>query len=169
MNDPLYHRLRESHWRRKLIAGEEAELRAWLAAHPEMEADWASEAGLGEVLSCLPDAPVPTNFTARVLNAIERESEGSRRETSGWTWRWRRLLPKAAVAAVVAVVAAIGLISYERHEATQRAVLARNVATVADVADVAAVPNPDLMQDFEAVRRLGQTPPADEELLALLR
>jgi negative regulator of sigma E activity len=166
MNDPLYHRLRESHWRRKLIAGEEAELRAWLAAHPEMEADWATEAGLGEVLSCLPDAPVPTNFTARVLNAIERESEGSRRETSGWTWRWRRLLPKAAVAAVVAVVAAIGLISYERHEATQRAVLARNVATVADVA---AVPNPDLMQDFEAVRRLGQTPPADEELLALLR
>jgi hypothetical protein len=109
---------------------------------------------------------VPTNFTARVLNAIERESEGSRRETSGWTWRWRRLLPKAAVAAVVA---AIGLISYERHEATQRAVLARNVATVADVADVAAVPNPGLMQDFEAVRRLGQTPPADEELLALLR
>src|ERR1019366_9306823 len=109
----------------------------------EMEADWATEAGLGEVLSCLPDAPVPTNFTARVLTAIERESEGSRRETSGWTWRGRRLLPKAAVAAVVA---AIGLISYERHAATQRAVLARNVATVADVA---AVPNPDLMQDFE--------------------
>ena len=68
--------------------------------------------------------------------------------------------------AQAAVVAAIGLISYERHEATQRAVLARNVATVADVA---AVPNPDLMQDFEAVRRLGQTPPADEELLARLR
>ena len=163
MNDPLYQRLREAHWRRRLTAGEEAELRDWLAAHPEMEADWTAEKGLGGVLSRLPDAPMPTNFTARVLKAIEQEPVGSRSETPGWRWAWHRFLPKAAVAALVA---ATGLISYERHEALQRAVLARNVATVADVA---AVPNPDLMQDFEAVRRLGQTPPADEELLALLR
>jgi anti-sigma factor RsiW len=163
MNDPLYHRLRETHWRRKLNAAEEAELRAWLAAHPEMEADWAAEAGLSGALGRLPDAPVPTNFTARVLNAVEREARGPRRMSAGWKSAWHRFLPKAAVAAVVA---AMGLVSYERHEATQRAVLARNLATVADVA---AVPNPDLMQDFEAVRRLGQTPPADDELLALMR
>lgn len=163
MNDPLYQRVREARWRRKLTGAEEAELRAWLAGHPEMEADWAAESGLGEILSGLPDAPVPSNFTARVLKAVEPEPVGSRPATPGWRWAWHRFLPKAAVAALVA---ATGLITYERHEALQRAVLARNVATVADVA---AVPNPDLMKDFEAVRRLDQTPPADEELLALLR
>jgi len=163
MNDPLYQRLLEARWRRKLTASEEAELRAWLAAHPEMEADWLAESGLGGVLSSLPDAPVPTNFTARVLNAVNQEPAGSRPATTGWRWAWHRFLPRAAVAVLVA---ATGLITYERHEALQRAVLARNVATVADVA---AVPNPELMKDFEAVRRLDQTPPADEELLALLR
>ena len=57
-NDPLYHRLRELSWRRKLTDSEEAELRAWLAAHPEAQAGWEVEAELNQALGRLPDAPV---------------------------------------------------------------------------------------------------------------
>ena len=39
-SDPIYDQLRELSWRRKLTGAEEARLRAWLAAHPEAQADW---------------------------------------------------------------------------------------------------------------------------------
>ena len=95
MSDSLYDKLRETGWRRKLTASEEAELRAWLAAHPESRADWQVEAVLNESLGRLPDAPVPSNFTARVLQAVQRESVSSRRRGLAWRWSWRSLLPKA--------------------------------------------------------------------------
>ena len=57
-NDPIYNHLRELSWRRKLTAAEEAELRAWLAAHPEAQVDWEVEAGLNAALGALQDVPV---------------------------------------------------------------------------------------------------------------
>jgi hypothetical protein len=36
--DPVYNRLRELSWRRPLTENEQAELRAWVAAHPEAQA-----------------------------------------------------------------------------------------------------------------------------------
>ena len=99
-NDPIYNHLRELSWRRKLTGAEEAELRAWLAAHPEAQADWEAEAGLNAALGRLPDVPVPSNFTARVLQAAEREAAAELRRP-GWKWRvWPRLrwLPKVAFA-----------------------------------------------------------------------
>ena len=78
-NDPIYNRLRELSWRRRLTGPEEAELRAWLSAHPEAQADWDAEAGLNASLCQLPDAPVPNNFTARVLHAVEREAAAESR------------------------------------------------------------------------------------------
>jgi len=80
-----------------------------------------------------------------------------------WGWLWHSLLPKAAVAAVALVV---GLFSYEEHRSVQRAELARNVAVISGFA---ATQNPEVLKDFDAIRRLGQTAPADEELLALLK
>jgi anti-sigma factor RsiW len=166
MNDPLYDRLRELGWRRELTAREEAEVHAWLAAHPEMRADWEAEAALNLALERLPDAPVPSNFTAQVLSRIDGmkpETAGSSGRGSEWRWLWHSLLPKAAVAAVALVV---GLFSYEEHRAVQRAELARNVAVISGFA---ATQNPEALMDFDAIRRLGQTAPADEELLALLK
>lgn len=167
MNDPLYHQLLEAGWRRKLTAEEAAELRAWLSAHPEQAADWQAETGLNEALGHLPDAPVPANFTARVLSRVdawERETVASGSRGFLWKWTWHSLVPKAAFA--LALLLGLGVFSYEWHQGTQRVKLARNVAAVSDVA---ALPNPELLQDFEVIRRLGQTPPADVELLALLQ
>ena len=165
-NDPTYDRLRELSWRRKLAAGEAAELRAWLASHPEALTDWEAEAGLNDVLGQLPDAPVPSNFTARVLQSIERESAAqSRPQTRQWHfWTRGRWLPKVAVAAVVL---GTGLFSYEQAaRAARRAEYAKSVTAVSDVA---SLPGPDVLKDFDAIRVSNPTPVADEELLAALK
>jgi len=160
MKDPVYNQLREQSWRRKLTDAEEAELRAWLAAHPELRADWEAEAGLSEILGRLPDAPVPTNFTARVLQAVERESAAaSPARVRSWK-SWRLLLPKAAMAAMAI---GFGLLAYQHYQTEKRVELARNVAAVSDIV---AASNPDVVRDFDPIRRLGQTPTPDEELLA---
>jgi anti-sigma factor RsiW len=162
MNGSRYNQLLEESWRRKLTASEEGELRAWLAAHPEAQSDWEAEGELNEALGRLADAPMPTNFTARVLQAVELEGAT---ESCGraWAWQWWRwLLPKAAAAAVVL---GAGLLAYHQHEVTKRVELAQSVAAVSE----AAIPSPDALQDFEAIRRLNPAPPADKELLALLQ
>src|SRR2546430_17246944 len=90
INDPFYKRLSELGWRGKLTATEEAELRAWLAAHSEAQGQWQTEASLSEALNRLPDVPVPTNFTARVLEAVKLEAAAAERARSlgGPKWHW---------------------------------------------------------------------------------
>ena len=161
-HDPAYRRLRELSWRRKLTAAEAIELSAYLAAHPEAQADWETEAALGEVLTRLDDAPVPSNFNTRVLQAIEHEA-GDRKLAPRKNWSWRVLLPRAAV---VMAVASLSLFAYQRYEVIVRAKLARSVAAVLNAQPL---PSPQVLADFDAIRRLSKTPPADEELLALLK
>jgi len=162
-NDPTYNRLRELSWRRKLTDAEEAELRAWLEAHPEARADWEAEAGLAAALGRLPDAPVPGNFTARVLQAVEREAAAELRQPE-WRMRWwLRWVPKTAFAA--SVVAA-GLVSYLLVQKAERQ---RLVESVAVVADVSSLPSPEVLQDFDAIRVSNPTVTPDEELLAALK
>ncbi|HWI59966.1 MAG TPA: hypothetical protein VNZ22_22245 [Bacillota bacterium] len=166
MNDPLYNRLCEASWRRPLTEAEQAELRAWLAAHPEAQAEWAAEAGLNDALARLPDVPLASNFTARVLQAAQRESAREARAPA-WGWRfWQarfRWLPRVAFAAMVL---SAGLISYHHVQVTRRVDLVQGVAAVAEVA---SLPSPEILKDFDAIRALDQTPPADEELLTLMQ
>lgn len=164
-NDPIYNRLRELSWRRKLSAAEEAELRAWLAAHPEAHVDWQAEAGLNASLSWLPDVPVPSNFTARVLQAVEREAVAELRRPQGkWlTWLRLRWLPKAAFAAIVV---GAGLLSYHQVQAAHRKQM---VESVAAVSAVSSLPGPDILKDFDAIRALGPAPVCDEQLLLVLQ
>ncbi len=160
-NDPMYQRLRELSWRQPLTGPEEAELRAWLAAHPEAQADWDAEAGLNASLSRLPDAPVPSNFTARVLQAVERNAAAELRGREGkWlVWPWRRWLPRVALAVVVV---GAGFVSYQKVDAANRRKLAESVAVVSSLS---SLPSPDILKDFDAIQALNSTPPPDEELL----
>jgi hypothetical protein len=165
-NDPTYDRLRELSWRRQLTAGEAAELCAWLAAHPDAAGEWEAEAVMNEALGQLADAPVPSNFTARVLQTLERESAAeSRRRWGRWQlwvrWRW---LPRMAVAAVVLVA---GLFSYE--QATRAARRAEYAKSVAAVSDVASLPGPEVLKDFDAIRVSNPSSAPDEELLSALK
>lgn len=162
-SDPIYNRLRELSWRRKLTDAEEAELRAWLEAHPEARADWEAEAGLEAALGRLPDAPLPGNFTARVLQAVEREAAAGLRRSERRMWPWLRWLPKAAFAASVL---AAGLLSYLMIQNAERK---RLVESVAAVADVSSLPSPEILQDFDAIRGSSPTPAPDEQLLEVLK
>lgn len=165
-NDPVYQRLRESAWRRKLTDAEQVELRAHLTSHPETRADWDHEVALSGLLTWLPDAPVPSNFTARVLQAVERDTAAGDRERTpqwNWFWFWRRLIPRFALAVVVV---ATGWFAFQWRAQVQRLKLAESVAAVAEVR---SLPGPQSLEDFEAINLLPPMPPADDDLLALMK
>jgi hypothetical protein len=153
----------ENRWRRPLSPVEEAEMRAsFPAGSPEL-ADWELDLALTRTLSDLPDAPVSSNFTARVLGELDRNTAAERVELSA-RWPWRRLLPRTAVAlsGVLSLAAILSLLSH--HQQAQARQLAQSLATVSNVS---SLPGPDVLQDFEAIRRLNASPAPDEQLLAL--
>ncbi len=164
IDDSTYRRLRELIWRRKLTEGEEAELRAWLAAHPEAQLDWDAEASLNDALGLLPEAVVPSNFTARVLRAVKLDeaAELRRGRRLQVTW-WRRLVTKIAFAAVLLVV---GVFSYQQIQAARiRSEVAKGLVFVSKAE---LPPAPEDFEDFNVIRIMPQLY-ADEDLLALLQ
>jgi hypothetical protein len=164
MNESDCNLLREKSWRRKLTAAEEASLRAWLADHPEAEGDWELDRHLTEALEKLPNAPVPSNFTVRVLQAIERESVAVQRPSRNRLERFlRALVPKAAIATVVL---GIGILTYNEHTTVKRAELVQGVKIVAGVQ---SLPSPEILQDFDTIHQISATPGPDAELMALLK
>lgn len=160
--DPALESLRAAAWRRPLTTEETAELRRRLAAAPESAEDWRLEAALSQTLARLPDAPVPSNFTARVLAAATRETPAPTQPQPVWL-AWRRWLPRLAVACAVLALSLVGLRQYESH-ARQR--MAESVAVISPLG---ALPHPEALADFDAIRLMGSEPSADLELLALLQ
>jgi negative regulator of sigma E activity len=161
-DNELHSKLRESGWRRKLTESEQAGLRAYLAANPDARADWEMESALNAALTRLPDAPVPSNFTARVLQAVEREE--ARPHGWSWRWNWHTLVPRVAFAAVV--ITFTGLVFHHHEIYRQRATLARNVALVTRGQ---SMPSPEALENFDAIRRMSQPQHADDELLVLMQ
>lgn len=163
--DAIYQRLRETGRRRKLTETEAAESRAWLAAHPEARSDWETEAQLSQALAELRDVSVASNFTARVLQAVAQETVGAAPRRLAWRLWWRAWgwVPKAAL---VALVIGVGLFSHFHHQVVKRLELAQSVEVLANVK---SLPSPEILADFDTIRRLGRTPPADKDLLALMK
>ena len=105
---------------------------------------------------------MPSNFTARVLQAVEREE--ARPHGWSWRWNWHTLVPRVAFAAVVI---AFSRLAFQHHEIyRQRATLARNVAFVTRGQPM---PSPEALENFDAIRRLSQPQHADDELLVLMQ
>ncbi len=167
MNDP--EKLREIGWRRPLTDVEKAALRESLKSEPknarELESDLELDSALTAALNRIPDAPVSSNFTARVMAAVEREQK-SRSRTSESQWSWRVLFPRIAFAASGVFTVAAIFILVSHHQQAQARQLAESVVAVSNVS---ALPSPDVLQDFEAIRQLNATPAPDEQLLALFQ
>lgn len=147
--------LRESLWRRKLSEAE----RAGLRGQPELE----QEAQLTDALAKISNAPVPSNFTSRVLAAIELEAAQAARSHSR-TWSWRLLWPRVAVAAAVLIFAGVSIQRYEAN--SHRLTLAKNVA---QVAATQPLPSVDALENLDAIQRMSQSARADGDLLAALQ
>jgi hypothetical protein len=162
--DPFYEKLREISWRRKLNSAEERELREWLAAHPEARESLEFETGLTEALGKMAEVPVASNFTARVLQAIEREAKADARQRSSRKTFWRmppRWLPRTASATIVVTAGLLIYLHNNSVEARQRALVQR-VAAV-------PLPSPEILTNFDAIRIVSATPAPDEQLLALFQ
>jgi hypothetical protein len=116
---------------------------------------------LRELLSRLPDAPVSSNFTTRVLRAVELEETRAVRKHK-WHWHWHALLPRVTVASVMVIAAGF---AFHQHEIyNQRAAIAKSVVLVANAQPL---PSVEALQNFDAIQRMSQPARADEGLLAL--
>jgi hypothetical protein len=163
--DPFYEKLQEISWRRKLTSAEERDLREWLAAHPEVQETIELESGLTEVLAKMPNVPVASNFTARVLQAVEREAmAGARTAGSGWKlWKGLpRWVPRVASATLVVTAAGSLYLYNQSAQARQQRELVQRVARV-------QLPSPEILTNFDAIRIVSTTPAPDEQLLALFQ
>lgn len=164
MSESDYDQLKEKSWRRELTQAETAQLQAWLAEHPQAQADWETEARLTQAMRQLPDAQVPGNFTARVLQAVERKPAAAKRGKF-WSSKWslRALLPRAAAATVIL---GAGLLTYHEHiVAEQRAELVQSVKIVSAMP---SLPGP-ILQDFDTIQKMGASTGPDQELIALMK
>jgi hypothetical protein len=160
--DPLPQNLRETAWCRRLTPAEQAEWQAWLAAHPEAQAEAELDAALDAALATRERAPVPSNFTARVLQAIEADSKRESRPVPPPGRWWRKLVPRFAVLALVVSVSAL---AYHQHVGGKQKELS---AAAKEIAGAQALSSAMVREDFEVIRSL--TPAAavaDENLLAL--
>jgi anti-sigma factor RsiW len=193
MQDSEYNELLKTGLRRKLTAEEEGRLRAHLAAHPEDQPAWEEEMALNNLLRNLPKAPLSSNFTAQVLQLVEKERRHSSPARSVQWWhgffslRWTRQV------AFSTVVLFAGLISYHQFQVSRREAVANSVAnifsmlepvlqpgeptgrvettrTAAQVSDGTALPTLEMLENFDAIKRLNQVPPqVDVDLLAALQ
>ena len=160
MNQSEFDNLLQTAHERDLTDGELARLERWLAANPADQAEWAA---LDHLLATLPDTPVATNFTARVLDEVRRAETAH--PALGQAW-WQRLLApqfrpvQIAAAATLAMV--IGGVGYQSHLNQSRAEMAAAVASIAEFP-------PGFLADFEAIGAVAQADAIDEELWAALK
>ncbi|MEO7299196.1 MAG: hypothetical protein ABI042_11550 [Verrucomicrobiota bacterium] len=156
MNDLEFKQLVEESWRRSLTMEEESTLAVYLAGRDAALFQWEEEMAVNRLLSQLADAPVSTNFTARVLHAVQKQ------EVPATFFRWfpSNWLPRIGI---IGALVGAALLSIGQYRASQRAQVAHDIAAVSR----SVVPQ-EWLQDFEAINRLSQ-PPVDEKLLAALR
>lgn len=117
---------------------------------------------LHELLSHLPDVSVASNFTARVMQAAEREEARRARRWNVLAWNWHSLLPRFAVATALLLFAGV---AFHQHEVGNRPVeIARSIQQIPSVTQM---PSVEALQNFDAIQRMSRPAHADEELLAL--
>ncbi|MBI3415689.1 MAG: hypothetical protein HY043_10300 [Verrucomicrobia bacterium] len=167
MNESAYQQLREIAWKRRLTPLEEKEMVAYLSLLPEEQAAWDEERQLTQLLQRLPDAPVASNFTAQVMQAVHREFADAPRTVEKKTW-WSvlagRWLPRTATAFVLV---AAGMSAWQQMRISRRLDTARSLTAVSPVAGSQDV---EVWQDFDAILRLGQlSAQVDTDLLKALQ
>lgn len=139
MKEHEYNELLEASWQRPLTVAEEARIEEYLVAHPEHRDDWEQENALNQMLGDLPDAPLSSNFTARVMQATELEDARSNRKL---TWFSRLKLPRLAW---VPVIAALGFFAVQWSK--------NNVEARVQVMVEALPPDAEVvLADFDAIR-----------------
>ena len=148
--------------RRELTPEEESRLELYFAAHPEARVEWEEDRALGRALQALPDAPISSNFTSRVMQEVDLEqARGERRRATSW---WRGMFPKLGWATAALLMGVLVL----QHQSVKEQRMVDELAIISD--KMKQSPGPDVLQDFEVIERLRRaTGPSDDELRAALQ
>lgn len=161
-----HNELWERSLRGQLTPGERAQFEAWLAVRPELRVEWEEEVALCQMVRRLPNVPVSSNFTALVLQAVEREqcAEVPAQQAAGF-FGWLRQHFAQMTAATAMLMLAGGLFMLQQRQAQQQAVTNQ----MKELAQVVPMPSIAVLKDYEAIRRLSQVSaePDMELLLAL--
>jgi hypothetical protein len=156
MSKDLPEHLRELSWQ----ACNRSELDAAMQADLRVAEDLREDLRLTTLLGQLPETPVASNFTARVVAEATRSVTPDR---SAPRVGWRSWLRRLAFAAFIGATA---IFSYRHFQESRQSRMLEGLGAMATVAQVA---DPEVLQDFEAIRALNDAPAADEELLSLLQ
>ncbi len=169
----------ETVWRREFTADERAWLEGHLGGDDAQRLLFEEEEALSRLLTGVPNAPLSSNFTARVVAAARLEEARSARGggdlgTAGWLSRLAGYVKRSWVTQTTAagLVVAIGLSVVYGVKAYQRQQFVQVLATVTQVA---VIPEIEVLQDFDAIRLLGRvqaprtTVEMDAALLAALQ
>src|SRR5689334_5176828 len=162
MNDSEYQALIEESWHHPLTPDEQSRLDGWLAANPAGRLDWEMDLALTRELQRLPDAPLASNFTAQVMQAVDRESRSAARRNSfaEQIMQWFRR-PAARLAWAMVLIGA-GLFGYQQHRVNVRDEMAKGLSVLASMATLS---DPAVFENFDAVRSLSRAAPTDDEEL----
>ena len=159
MNDkPISDELREMLWRGQL--NEAAQRR--LASQPAARAEIELETRLNDTLAGLPQPLVSSNFSARVLQAIDLEE--SRQQADRRRWSFTGWLPRLAT---TTAILAFAVLSWQHHALREQHIALAH--SLAQVAETAPVPGVEALKNYDAIQRMGQAQPPDDALLALLQ
>jgi hypothetical protein len=171
MNGDELNQVRETLLRRELSPAEHERLRRALSAAGAEPGPWDTEVALSSLLSRLPDAPLSSNFTARVLQAVEGEPVRAWGLPSflEWTRAWPSLRLGASVACLL-----LAFLIYAHYQSASRVRMATSVARVVRSVEAASalaqLPPVEVLRDFDAIQGLSQSRVvADEELLVALK
>jgi hypothetical protein len=151
MNEAEHNRLVEKAQRQKLDMEEQFELEMYLATRPELRAVWEEDQGLNQVLRDMPNAPVSSNFTARVMQEIDRDSRPVPVSALAVWWREISALRWARPLAMACVLVGVGVFSVYEYRMHARAEFADSLK------QLTRVPSVEMLRDFEAINRLSQT------------
>jgi hypothetical protein len=165
MQNPEFYELIENAWRRPLTPEEQARLRAHLAGEPQARAQWDEEMALTRALERMRPAPISSNFTAQVLQAVGRAParRGWRERFDFNAWFPEGWMPRTALGLAMVCVS---LLTIREYQDAQRKQMARELASVSKLA---ALPPVDWLQNFDTIDRLNKVKVADEDLLTVLR
>lgn len=167
MNDDPLPSLRDLLLRRDLTPSEERLAQDWIRQHPDCATTWQEDVRLARHLRRLPPAPVPSNFTARVLAEIDRASQVRPASPArSWWQRWHLASPWPWLVpgtALLAVMLAVG--SWQGHVRKAREEQTRDLAALRVLTELP----PATLADFDVIQRFGAaSSPVDFELLAAL-
>jgi hypothetical protein len=164
MHDPKIQRWVQLGWRRPLRAEELAQVEKIIASDPQARAMWENESALNHCLDRLGPAVVSSNFTARVLQEVQRQSLArSRSRFLPSHWIPTGWLPRLAVGALMVCV---GCVSVREYQIVQRQRAARDMAALSRLA---TLPPVDWLKNFDTIDKLSKVKVADEDLLSVLR